>query len=79
MIEKLSEPGFDIKNLCVEDKIRLVKESDGLLVDILNGETIEGYLDLTDCASLTHLPENLKVSGDLYLLVVLPLPIYRKT
>ena len=49
MIEKISEPGFDIENLSLEDKIKLVRESGGLLVDILKGETIDWCLMLKGC------------------------------
>ena len=61
----LSEPGLDPKTLSLDEKIELIKESDGLLIDLLEGETIDN-LYLSWCTSLTHLPDNLKlINGDL--------------
>ena len=66
-MDKINEPDFDVDDLSQEEKIELVDESDGLLIDILEGETIMGDLDLRGCTSLTHLPDNLKVLGDMSL------------
>jgi len=66
MIERLSEYGFDIEKLSVWDKIKLVRESDGLLIELLKGETIDN-LYLVSCVLLKELPENIKVDGDLFL------------
>ncbi|MBD3407389.1 MAG: hypothetical protein GF411_14830 [Candidatus Lokiarchaeota archaeon] len=58
-------PSLDPSKLSVEDKIALVRQSDGLLVDILEGLKIKRDLWLRGCSSLTHLPEGLKV-GDMF-------------
>ena len=60
-------PEIDPHKLSIEAKIKLIKESDGLLIELLENETIEGYLILDGCTSLTHLPDGLRVGGDLYL------------
>jgi len=57
----------DPSKLSQEEKIRLVRESDGFLIDILEGEKIKEDLDLQGCTSLIHLPEGLKVEEDLIL------------
>ena len=67
ILNKIHEPGFDINNLSQEEKIQLVRESDGLMIDILEGETICKSLNLMHCTSLTHLPNNLVVKENLYL------------
>ena len=59
-------PTLDPTKLSTEEKIKLVRESDGLLVELLEGLKIGGYLDLSECTSLTHLPDGLEV-GYLYL------------
>ena len=48
ILSKIGEPGFDVKSLSAEEKIKLVKESNGLLVDILEGVSTES-LNLSDC------------------------------
>ena len=58
-------PSIDPHKLSIEDKIRLVRESDGLLVELLEGLEVRGYLNLGGCTSLNHLPDGLKVEGDL--------------
>ena len=58
-------PTLDPEKLSKKEKIKLIKESDGLLIELLEGEIIEGNLYLRSCTSLTHLPDNLKVEGDL--------------
>ena len=58
-------PDIDPHTLPLEKKILLVQESDGLLIELLEGEHIEGDLSLYGCTSLTHLPEDLSVEGDL--------------
>jgi len=60
-------PTLNPNKLSQKEKIKLVQKSDGLLIELLEGETIEGSLHLYDCTSLTHLPDNLKVKGSLYL------------
>lgn len=53
-------PNLDPYQLSVENKIKLVQDSDGLLVELLEGlQTI--FLELNWCSSLTHLPEGLKI------------------
>ena len=58
-------PEIDPNKLSIEEKIKLVRESDGLLIELLENETIEGSLHLYGCTSLTNLPEGLKVGGSL--------------
>ena len=65
LLDKISRPGFDLNSLKQWEKIELVIESNGELIDLLEGETIEDYLYLQDCTSLTHLPEGLKIAGHL--------------
>ncbi|MBD3404839.1 MAG: hypothetical protein GF411_01730, partial [Candidatus Lokiarchaeota archaeon] len=60
-------PKLDPSKLSIEDKIELVIQSDGLLVDILpEGLEVGGYLNLYGCSSLTHLPKGLEVGGYLW-------------
>ena len=63
----IADPSFDPHKLSTEDKIKLVQQSDGLLVDILSGCEIRD-LDLSCCTSLTHLPDGLEVEGYLWLI-----------
>lgn len=48
-------PDIDIYSLPVEDKLQLVQESDGLLIDLLENEYVE-YADFSYLDNLTHLP-----------------------
>ena len=57
---KQMNPSFDPYDLPLDEKIKLVRESDGLLIDILVGEEINN-LDLQGCTSLKELPEGLEV------------------
>ena len=59
----LSEPGIDPRTLPLKEKIRLVRVSNGLLIDLLEEETIGGHLNLEGCTSLIHLPDNIKIKG----------------
>jgi len=63
MAEIISNP----HDLSINEKIKMVQESDGLLIELLEGETIEN-LYLGWCKSLTHLPNNLKIKQNLTLL-----------
>ena len=56
----VADPKLDPHKLSIEDKIELVKQSNGLLVDILPNK-VDGGLYLGGCTSLTHLPDGLKV------------------
>ncbi|MBD3407388.1 MAG: hypothetical protein GF411_14825 [Candidatus Lokiarchaeota archaeon] len=59
-------PSLDPSKLSVEEKIELVRQSDGLLVDILpEGLKVGGDLWLNECSSLISLPEGLKIKGNL--------------
>jgi hypothetical protein len=62
----IADPSFDPHKLSLEDKIKLVQQSDGLLVDILAGCEIRD-LYLRDCTSLIYLPDGLKIGGYLSL------------
>jgi len=55
ILDRVKEPGFDINKLNQEEKIQLMRESDGLLIDILKGETITFDLYLSQTSN-THLP-----------------------
>ena len=55
ILDRVKEPGFDVNKLNQKEKIQLVRESDGLLIDILKGETITFDLYLSH-TSLAHLP-----------------------
>jgi len=62
---KLQDLGtVDPYSLSIEDRVELVRDSDGVLIEFLRGAVVED-LDLRDCTSLTHLPEGLEVGGDL--------------
>ena len=61
----IHDPSLDPDNLSQKEKIELIRESDGILIDLLEGEEIKNGLDLSHLSSLTHLPEGLKVSGSL--------------
>jgi len=37
-------PIIDPHKLSIEEKIKLVRDSDGLLIELLEGEVIEGFL-----------------------------------
>jgi hypothetical protein len=63
----ISDPKLDPTKLSLKDKIRLIRQCDGELVDLLKGEKIDGNLYLYNCSSLKELPENLEVGGGLYL------------
>ena len=63
----ICDPKIDPSKLSVDDKIQLIHESDGLLVDVLEGLEVEGHLYLYGCTSLTHLPEGLEVGRSLCL------------
>ncbi|MBD3407387.1 MAG: hypothetical protein GF411_14820 [Candidatus Lokiarchaeota archaeon] len=60
-------PSLDPSKLSIKEKIELVRQSDGLLVDILPEGLKICDLDLERCSSLTHLPEGLWVGMNLYL------------
>ena len=53
-------PDLDPYKLSIEDKVKLVQESDGLLIELLENETIKD-LYLEECFSLTHFPDGLSV------------------
>jgi hypothetical protein len=63
----ISDPAFDPHNCSIEDKIRVVELSDGLLIDLLAGCKIKRNLGFRYCKSLTHLPDNLEVGEDLWI------------
>jgi len=64
---KLQDLGtIDPYTLSVEDRIELVRESDGVLIEFLRGAVVKD-LSLNCCTSLTHLPEGLEVGGYLSL------------
>jgi hypothetical protein len=63
----LADPDLDPFKLSLEDKIELIRQCDGLLIDLLKGERINGSLYLNYCSSLRELPDNLRVSGNLSL------------
>ena len=62
----IADPSLDPHKLSIDDKIKLVQQSDGLLIDILAGCKIKN-LYLVCCTSLTHLPDGLEVGGYLHL------------
>lgn len=73
----LANPLMDPVNLPIDEKIRLIRQTDGLMIDLLKDEKIEVSIWLDDCHSLTHLPKELKTTRDLHLdncsaLVTLP-------
>lgn len=60
LLERLCDPDIDPMALSLAEKMHLVKASDGLLVDLLEGCDLSGLnLWLENCESLTHLPEGL--------------------
>jgi len=56
-------PNIDPHKLSIGEKIKLVRESDGLLIELLENEIVKGNLYLGGCASLVSLPNGLKVRG----------------
>ena len=60
-------PTLDPTKLSTKEKIKLVRESDGLLIELLDGLKVERSLYLHGCTSLTHLPDGLEVERNLYL------------
>jgi len=57
---------MDPANLSSSEKLRLVNESEGMLVEILAGETVFGSLHLQD-SDIDALPEDMTIEGSLYL------------
>jgi hypothetical protein len=55
--KQMINPTLDPHKLSVREKIKLVQESDGLLIELLENTHVRGHLDLHGCTSLTHLPE----------------------
>ena len=67
LLSKISNPDFNLNSLKQWEKIKLVHESNGELIDLLEGETVEEHLSLSGCTSLTHLPKGLKIKEHLFL------------
>jgi len=61
----LGEPGLDPCKLCVRDRIKIVRESNGLLACLLEGVRIEGRLVLGHLSQMTAIPSGLRVERDL--------------
>jgi hypothetical protein len=59
----LADPNLDPSKLPIKDKIKLIKQCDGELVDLLRGERIDRSLYLYHCSSLRELPDGLEVGG----------------
>ena len=67
-LEILNKPGFDPTKLPTSEKIDLIRESGGLLIDLLEEKELKCELQLQFCELLTHLPKNLKIiKGHCYL------------
>ena len=60
-------PDLDPSKLSQKEKMELVRQSDGLLIELFENEKIRGDLYLWRYTSLTHLPDGLEVGGNLYL------------